>query len=71
MHGRHGPRPTLALADRREEDRTSMLRPTAREAQIGAPPAAGAGRPDRAMEVLQYGTAILVIIVVTLLGAMR
>lgn len=55
----------------RQEDRTSMLRPTVGEAPIGVPQAAGAGRPDRAMEVLQYGTAILVIIAVTLLGALR
>ena len=48
-----------------------MLRPTVREAPMGVPPAAGAGRPDRAMEVLQYGTAIPVIIAVTLLGVLR
>jgi hypothetical protein len=55
----------------RQEDTTSMLRPTVGEAPIGVPQAARAGRADRAMEVLQYGTAILVLIVGTLLGALR
>lgn len=48
-----------------------MLRPTIGQAPIGAPRATGAGRSDRAMEVLQYGTAVLVIVAVTLLGALR
>jgi hypothetical protein len=49
----------------------SMLRPFVREAPLGARQIRGGGRRDLAMNVLQYGTAIVAIVVVTLLGLLR
>ena len=48
-----------------------MIRSTVREAPLGAPPSRGGGRRDLAMNVLQYGTAIVAIVVVTLLAVLR
>ncbi len=41
------------------------------EAPIGTGGRPGAGRADLAMNVLQYGTAILAIVAVTLLSVIR
>lgn len=48
-----------------------MIRPIVGEAPLGATPARGGGRRDLAMNVLQYGTAIVAIVVVTLLSVAR
>jgi len=47
-----------------------MVRPVVEGVPIGAPGARGR-RTDLAMNVLQYGTAILAIVVVTLLAVVR
>jgi hypothetical protein len=52
------------------EDRTSMIRPVVNGVPLGAVKARG-NRGDVAMNVLQYGTAILAIAVVTLLAVVR
>jgi hypothetical protein len=52
------------------EDRTSMVRPVVDGVPVGAP-RPGRDRADMAMDILQYGTAILAIIVVTLLAVIR
>ena len=46
-----------------------MIKPVAGDVPVGA--RSRTGRGDLAMNVLQYGTAIVAIIVVTLLGAVR
>jgi len=48
-----------------------MIRPTVGRAPSGAPAVRGAARSDLAMNVLQYGTAIVAIVVVTLLAVVR
>jgi hypothetical protein len=48
-----------------------MIRPIVREAPLGAPQSRGGGRRDLAMNVLEYGTAFLAIVVVTLLSVVR
>jgi hypothetical protein len=48
-----------------------MIRPIVGEPSSGAPASRGAGRSDLAMNVLQYGTAIVAIVVVTLLAVVR
>ena len=48
-----------------------MIRPIVGEAPIGAPDSRGGGRRDLAMNVLQYGNAIVAIVVVTLLSVVR
>jgi hypothetical protein len=50
--------------------RESMIRPIVGEAPLGTP-SRGGGRRDLAMNVLQYGTAIVAIVVVTLLSVAR
>ena len=57
------------IADR--EDGTSMIGPIEGEAPSGAPRSQGVGRTDLAMNVLQYGTALVAIVVVTLLAVVR
>jgi hypothetical protein len=47
-----------------------MIRPIVGEAPLGTP-SRGGGRRDLAMNVLQYGTAIVAIVVVTLLSVAR
>jgi hypothetical protein len=48
-----------------------MIRPIVREAPLGAPQSRGVGRRDLAMNILQYGTAFVAIVVVTLLSVVR
>jgi hypothetical protein len=48
-----------------------MLRPIVGDAPLGAPQSRGRGRTDLAMSVLQYGTAIVAIVAVTLLAVLR
>jgi hypothetical protein len=48
-----------------------MVRPSAERTPLRPSQAGGIGRTDQAMNVLQYGTAILAIVVVTLLGLVR
>jgi hypothetical protein len=48
-----------------------MIRPIVGDAPMGARRSRGGGRRDLAMNVLQYGTAIIAIVVVTLLGLLR
>ena len=48
-----------------------MIRPIVGRALMRAPETRGAGRSDLAMNVLQYGTAIVAIVVVTLLAIIR
>jgi hypothetical protein len=48
-----------------------MIRPIVGEAPLGASESRGAGRSDLAMNILQYGTAIVAIAVVTLLAVVR
>jgi hypothetical protein len=48
-----------------------MVRPIVGGVPAGAPRARGVGRTDLAMNVLQYGTAIVAIVVVTLLAVVR
>jgi hypothetical protein len=48
-----------------------MITPVEGEAPSGARPSRGVGRTDLAMNVLQYGTAIVAIVVVTLLAVVR
>lgn len=48
-----------------------MIRPIVGEAPLGAPEPRGAIRSDLAMNVLQYGTAIVAILVVTVLAIVR
>ena len=48
-----------------------MARPIPGGVPIGATRSRGIGRPDLAMNVLQYGTAIVAIVVVTLLAGIR
>jgi hypothetical protein len=48
-----------------------MIRPIVGGAPVGAPEARAAGRSDLAMNVLQYGSAIVAIVVVTLLAVVR
>jgi hypothetical protein len=52
------------------EERTSMVRPVVHGVPVGTP-RPGRDRADVAMDVLQYGTAILAIVVVTLLAVIR
>lgn len=47
-----------------------MVRPVVEGVPVGAPEGRGR-RADIAMNVLQYGTAILAIVVVTLLAVLR
>jgi hypothetical protein len=53
------------------EDSTSMIRRIVERAPLGAPGSRGTGRSDLAMNILQYGTAIVAIVVVTLLAVVR
>ena len=48
-----------------------MIRPIVGNAPLGGPQSRGGGRRDLAMNVLQYGTAIVAIVVVTLLSVAR
>lgn len=48
-----------------------MIRPIVGGLPLGAPETRGAKRSDLAMDVLQYGTAIVAIVVVTLLAVVR
>ncbi len=48
-----------------------MIRPIVGDAPLGAPQTRGGGRRDLAMNILQYGTAIVAIVVVTLLAVVR
>lgn len=48
-----------------------MIRPIVGGTPLGAPETDGAGRSDLAMNILQYGTAIVAIVVVTLLAVGR
>ena len=48
-----------------------MIRPMVGEAPLGASQSRGGGRRDLAMYVLQYGTAIVAIVAVTLLSVVR
>ena len=48
-----------------------MIRPIVGRAPSGAPEVRGAGRSDLAMNALQYGTAIVAIVVATLLAVVR
>jgi hypothetical protein len=48
-----------------------MIRPIVGGPSSGAQASRGAGRSDLAMDVLQYGTAIVAILVVTLLAVAR
>jgi hypothetical protein len=49
----------------------SMIRPIVEGAPLGAQQSRGGGRRDLAMNVLQYGTAIIAIVAVTLLSIVR
>jgi hypothetical protein len=48
-----------------------MIRPVVGETPAGAPRSRRAARGDLAMNVLQYGTALVAIVVVTLLAVAR
>lgn len=48
-----------------------MIRPIVGGAPLGAPETGGEVRSDLAMNILQYGTAIVAIVVVTLLAVVR
>lgn len=48
-----------------------MIRPIVGDAPLGVPQRGGGGRRDLAMNILQYGTAIVAIVVVTLLAVVR
>lgn len=48
-----------------------MIRPILGRAPLGTPEIRVAARSDLAMNVLQYGTAIVAIVVVTLLAVVR
>ena len=48
-----------------------MIQRIVGRAPMGAPESRGAGRSDIAMNVLQYGTAIVASVVVTLLAIIR
>ena len=48
-----------------------MIRPIVGGASIGSGNTRGVARTDLAMSVLQYGTAIVAIVVVTLLATVR
>lgn len=48
-----------------------MIRPILGGAPLGTPETRAAARSDLAMNVLQYGTAIVAIVVVTLLAVVR
>jgi hypothetical protein len=48
-----------------------MVRPSAERSPLRPSQTGGIGRTDQAMNVLQYGTAIQAILVVTLLGLAR
>jgi hypothetical protein len=48
-----------------------MIRPIVGEAPLGGPQTRDGGRRDLAMNVLQYGTAIVAIVVVTILSVVR
>ena len=48
-----------------------MVRPVVRGVPLGAPASRQTRRPDLAMNLLQYGMAIVAIVVVTLLAVIR
>jgi hypothetical protein len=75
VRGRDARATTLSSPDRQRrlaaEETTSMIRRIVGGVPLGAAETRGAGRSDLAMNVLQYGTAIVAIVVVTLLAVVR
>jgi len=63
--------PRITLGSRRTEDWTLMDRPVVGGVSVGASGSRRRDHADLAMNVLQYGTALLAILVVTLLAIAR